>query len=101
VARELTKTHEELVIGPISGLLDKFMEPKGEFTVLVPPAEPQATTPQALPKPEDLRIELGQITEMLGLRGRAALKILAERYGIPVNDLYTRLTGDNKDGQKT
>ena len=39
VGRELTKAHEELVVWPIYQLIEYFSEPKGEFTVLVPPAE--------------------------------------------------------------
>src|SRR5438094_9535988 len=35
VARELTKTHEELVRGPISQVLGRLSEPRGEFTVVV------------------------------------------------------------------
>src|SRR5262249_20656038 len=37
LARELTKVHEELVIRPISDLLQRFKHPVGEFTVLLPP----------------------------------------------------------------
>ena len=35
VGRELTKVHEELVRGPISEVLERLGEPRGEFTVVV------------------------------------------------------------------
>jgi 16S rRNA (cytidine1402-2'-O)-methyltransferase len=34
VGRELTKLHEELVIGPISRVLERLKAPKGEFTIV-------------------------------------------------------------------
>jgi 16S rRNA (cytidine1402-2'-O)-methyltransferase len=93
VARELTKTHDELVIQPISGLLRRFGEPRGEFTVLIPrqavPTPYSASTPDAT----ELRLELGLLIENGGLKRREALKTLSERHGLGVNALY-KLLGD-------
>ena len=94
VGRELTKAHEELVVQPISRCVEYFAEPRGEFTVLVPPAAPAPQT-QALPGLSTLQIELGDLTNNKGEKRRAALKILAERYGASVNDLYRLLGGNN------
>jgi len=41
LTRELTKVHEEILAGPISGLIHQLVnrEPKGEYTLLLSPAE--------------------------------------------------------------
>jgi 16S rRNA (cytidine1402-2'-O)-methyltransferase len=97
IGRELTKAHEELVIKPISQHLEYFVEPKGEFTVLVPPPAP-ASDPEHSPPPlEQLQYEFGELTNIKGSSRRQALKVLAERYGLAVNDLY-RLLGAAPDG---
>jgi len=91
VARELTKVHEELVIRPIHEVLDHLKAPKGEFTVLLPPAKPTQTQPGALPDSTTLTVELGELTNNKALKRREALRILADRYGLTVNALYKRL----------
>jgi 16S rRNA (cytidine1402-2'-O)-methyltransferase len=90
VARELTKLHEELVVQPISALLSHFENPKGEFTILLPPAAAPATPPPALTA-ERLQAELGELTNLGRGSRREALKILAERHGVKVNELYRLL----------
>jgi len=39
IGRELTKLHEERFVGTVKDALDYFVEPKGEFTVLLKPIE--------------------------------------------------------------
>jgi len=96
VARELTKVHEELVIRPIDDILTYFTDPRGEFTIVVPPADelkPSAVAPDLA----QLRSELGNLTNNKVTKRRQALKILADRYGMTVNDLYRQLgTMDDK-----
>jgi 16S rRNA (cytidine1402-2'-O)-methyltransferase len=94
VGRELTKVHEELVIRPIIQLVSYFDEPRGEFTLLVPPLQKPQSSDQELPGTDALRIELGQITKNGGLGRREALKVLAGRYSMPVNALYRLLAAD-------
>lgn len=90
VGRELTKAHEELVIGPISLVRERFQEPRGEFTILVPPkSSPSPET--AVPDADSLRDELGRIAKSGGSGRRAAVKLLAAKYGLSVNDLYKLL----------
>ncbi|HSJ41762.1 MAG TPA: 16S rRNA (cytidine(1402)-2'-O)-methyltransferase, partial [Xanthobacteraceae bacterium] len=100
VGRELTKAHEELVIRPISDLLRHFTKPLGEFTVLIPPSTSGPAGAMELPSVEELRQEIGQMTDNLGLRGRDALKVLADRYGTTVNALY-RLISEPPTGGRT
>jgi len=97
VGRELTKIHEELVIRPINDLKSYFREPRGEFTLLIPPLEKRQSSDKQIPGADALRIELGHITNSMGLGRREALKVLAERYGMPVNALY-RLLEEERDG---
>ena len=100
VGRELTKAHEELVVQPIATLLARFVEPRGEFTFLIPPDQDQAES-KALPAVDQLRAELGQITESGGQTGRRAVKVLAARFGIPVNQLYDLLQAKGSYRRKT
>jgi 16S rRNA (cytidine1402-2'-O)-methyltransferase len=93
IGRELTKAHEELVVQPISLLLKHFVEPKGVFTVLVPPWNPPDSAAAAPPDVETLAHELGELTKNERLKRREALKVLAERHGLTVNALY-RLLGN-------
>lgn len=92
VGRELTKAHEELVVQPIYVCLNHFAEPRGEFTVLVPPLASVQQRVQ-LPDAMVLRQEFGVLTNKLQGKPRAALKVLAEKYGASVNDLYRLLEG--------
>lgn len=93
VGRELTKAHEELVVRPISECIAHFVRPRGEFTVLVPPLDrPVQVVP--LPNISALRHEMWYLTNSVGEKPRAALKVLAEKYGTSVNDLYKLLGGE-------
>jgi 16S rRNA (cytidine1402-2'-O)-methyltransferase len=91
VGRELTKAHEELVIRPINEAIAALASPKGEFTILVTPGDDVGQASQSPPTVESLRVELGQITESDAVGRREALRILARRHGLAVNDLYRRL----------
>ena len=98
IGRELTKTHEELVVRPINELLTLFSEPRGEFTLLVPalPAGSSMTSP--LPGVAALQAELGDMTKNDAASGRAALKSLAAKYGVSVNALYRLINTDPSKG---
>ena len=93
VARELTKVHEELVIRPISEQIDLLAEPRGEFTVLLTPAARASPKASPVPERDTLAAELGDLTNIGGLKRRQALRVLADRHGMAVNDLY-RLLGE-------
>ena len=101
VGRELTKSYEELVVWPISQHLQHFEAPKGEFTVLVPPAVPSETPRGPLPSRAELQRELGELTNNLPLNRRKALKVLADRHGVAVNELYRLLGDSDEDGHTT
>jgi len=101
IGRELTKAHEELVVSPISGLGDRFTDPKGEFTVVVMPAPQQPAVPRSPPDLSVLQDELGHLLESGELSRRQAIKALADRHKIGANELYRALEGGPFGGQKT
>ena len=98
VARELTKTHEELVVRPISELRRLFAEPRGEFTLMIPPRTHPGRPPLERPGARDLTEEFVQLTKIGGLKRREALKRLSEKYAIPVNVLYAQIRSIDNDG---
>ncbi len=90
VCRELTKLHEELVKGPIHKVRRQLREPRGEYVVVCGPLTP---TGVALPTPTDgeLARSFGHITETSGIGRRAAIRQVAEKYGLKVREVYQAL----------
>jgi len=80
VARELTKSHEELVRGPISTLSGQLKSSKGEFTVVVDVGYTARLT-------SSVRHKIGQTTDLSTGR-RQAVAALADQVGVSANDLY-------------
>ena len=91
IGRELTKAHEELVIEPISTAQVRFKDPRGEFTLLIPPRRTTEQADLVPPDPATLREELGRIAKSGGAGRRESVKMLAARYGLSVNQLYKLL----------
>jgi 16S rRNA (cytidine1402-2'-O)-methyltransferase len=86
VARELTKLHEELRVGPLAELVRYYSEhpPRGELTVVlegagVPPAPPDRT--------EEAR-EQAMTLLAEGVSRREAARRLTESHGLSRNDAY-------------
>ena len=88
VGRELTKLHEEFVLGSVSELLDKFASPQGEFTVVVPPADPGVEEPVDVTD-ETVVVLFGQITKF-GQYGskRDVARQTGERLGLTAKQVY-------------
>jgi len=85
IARELTKLHEECVVGTLSELAERYAEarPKGEIVVVVgPPAELQQASD------EELDAALDEALSRLS-PSRAAAEV-AERLKIPRKRAYAR-----------
>jgi 16S rRNA (cytidine1402-2'-O)-methyltransferase len=98
VCRELTKVHETLVRGSISTVLATFDEPRGEYTIVMGPAEAGATEAPEVPEPSRLLQEFYYLTENEGLGRREALSRLATRYATPSRELYAALEIAKKAG---
>ncbi|MFY3745358.1 16S rRNA (cytidine(1402)-2'-O)-methyltransferase [Anaeromyxobacter sp. Red801] len=90
VARELTKLHEELARGPLSGLADRFAgEVKGEVTLVVAPPAPGAA-PAAAAEAEPLEDELRRRLAA-GEPPSAIAREVARARGLVRSDVYAAL----------
>ncbi|MDQ3346556.1 MAG: 16S rRNA (cytidine(1402)-2'-O)-methyltransferase [Acidobacteriota bacterium] len=87
VARELTKTHEQLVVRPISYFTPDHLPERGEFTLVVSGAMPGAPA-EMVPEPRAMAAEFGQMTTIGGKSRREALRSLAKKYGLPARDVF-------------
>ena len=85
VARELTKLHEEVVRAPLSRLaqLAAAQRPRGEVTVVVGGAPPDAAVPEAAELADRVR-------EMVatGVTRKEAIAAVAAAAGLPKRDVY-------------
>jgi len=90
VCRELTKLHEEVIRGRISEVLAELGddELKGEVVVVLE-GERVAGSP-----PLDQVVEEARELVLDGMRKREAARAVAERHGIPANDVYRVLVSD-------
>jgi 16S rRNA (cytidine1402-2'-O)-methyltransferase len=86
ICREMTKAHEEVVIGPICTVIESLSSKKGEFTIVVAPRGDEKTRPTA----GQILYEFGEITKKKSSR-RAAIRHIANKYGLSAQSLYTML----------
>ena len=88
LCREMTKLHEELVIGHISSVLDRLSVARGEFTVIVAPPSSPVQEPASVPPAQDLWNEFCRLTKHDRVDRRGAVKRLAVRYGLTTREAY-------------
>ncbi len=83
VCRELTKLHEEVFRGTVSGAIERFTEPRGEFTLVI---EGNRTAD----KPEITEAVEKQLRRMYlsGTRAKEAVAAVAGETGISRKELY-------------
>jgi 16S rRNA (cytidine1402-2'-O)-methyltransferase len=88
LARELTKIHEEFATGTPSELALRFSNPHGEFTVIIPPADPASELPVEVTDDEVVEL-FGQITELRrdGSK-RDVARDVGERLGLSARQVY-------------
>ena len=84
VCRELTKAFEEVFRDRVTGALDHFREPRGEFTLVIEGAPP--ATPASLPL-DDFREELRRLKAQ-GVPAREAVSQTARRSGLRRREVY-------------
>ena len=91
VARELTKIHEELVWASPNDLLDKFINPQGEFTLVIPPLEP-GQIPAETRSDSEVAELVGHITKTEHTKSlRDAARLAGERLGMSARQVYAAL----------
>ena len=96
VCREMTKVHEELVVGPISRVLDKLSSKKGEFTVVIEPARASCNRLKDKIYPALLAHKFGQVIDKVSSR-REAIRILSGKYGLSNRSIYKILEEEKLD----
>jgi 16S rRNA (cytidine1402-2'-O)-methyltransferase len=88
VCREMTKAHEELVIGPIRDVLSRLVRELGEFTVVASIGQKTERVEIRPPDERSIFAEFCQMTNESSLTRRRAISLLARRHHIPPNELY-------------
>jgi 16S rRNA (cytidine1402-2'-O)-methyltransferase len=90
-ARELTKVHEELVLGTPTELKAKFAAPQGEFTLIIPRQDvPENVVSE--PTDGEIAVVFGQITKLTVTGSkRGAARVVAERLGLTTKRVYEAL----------
>ena len=84
VAREMTKLHEEVFRGTLSAAIGHFQSPRGEFTLVIEGATEQPPRPDGRDEAARLLARLRQG----GMRGRAAVDLVADQTGLPRRQVY-------------
>jgi 16S rRNA (cytidine1402-2'-O)-methyltransferase len=83
VGRELTKLHEEVFRGTVSGAMKYFTEPRGEFTLVI-----EGKTAVARPQiSEAIERQLHRMY-LDGAKAREAIATVAAATGLPKKELY-------------
>ena len=90
VGRELTKLHENMVVGPINDFLAAPENHKGEFVIVVPPRPVEETSDQVADD-ESVSRYFGHITETGDLSRRGAVTAVARHFGMPPKAVYAVL----------
>lgn len=91
VGRELTKAHEELGVYHISEYLGRAAEPRGEYTVVVEPADEAVSDHCQVPDSATLLSEFGDMTNLANGTRRDAVRKLADKYHLPAREMYRLL----------
>ena len=98
LAREITKFHQEFLRGTASELVDDVREPRGEYTIIVGPADKTLTDNQLKASDEDVVREFWRLTEMGRASRREAVRLVAQGSGRSPKDVYSLIERAKKLG---
>jgi len=90
LGRELTKIHEEVIRGPLSAVLDRLGEPRGEFTVVLAGMPDSAATSSEQVEDSQILKEFGHLTEK-GHGRREAINELARRHRLRSREVFAAI----------
>jgi 16S rRNA (cytidine1402-2'-O)-methyltransferase len=96
ICRELTKVHETLVRGPISGVIESLANVKGELTVVLELGHKTYIATSTPASDSAMVDELGHIIESASVSRRKAINILARRHNRTPNDIYEAIERGKK-----
>lgn len=89
VCREMTKLHEKYVVGPIPEVTGRLPEPRGEYTIVLEAASAPAGAAAGDPDATAVWQEFCHLTENGELERRAAIRRLAQKYGLSSRSVYS------------
>jgi len=98
VARELTKLHQEFIRGTASHLADILNEPRGEFTIVVGPADNSMLDSDILLTDAEIVKRFWQSTESGQATRRQIVTMLARQSGRTAKDVYAVIELAKKSG---
>ena len=98
VGREMTKVHEELVRGPITLVLGRLKEERGEFTVVINISQITENINSAEEISGLIVDSFGEMTKIIGMTRRKAINVVARRHGLTPNRVYEILEDHKKSG---
>ena len=85
LCRELTKLHEEVYRGTVSGAIAHFERPRGEFTLVIEGGEGPQTDRRV--QEEEARLLLSRLRDE-GLGAKATVALVTEHSGLPRRQVY-------------
>jgi 16S rRNA (cytidine1402-2'-O)-methyltransferase len=91
IGRELTKTHEQLAIRPISWWLENPPPERGEFSLVISPLEMDTSGRQSAGTDEDVAEFFGRLTENNDVGRRDGLRRTAVHFGISARAVFAAL----------
>jgi len=98
VARELTKVHQEFLRGSLSELAEKDFETRGEFTIVVGPANKSSDNKEMVLTDAEIAREFCHITETGPASRRDAVNQVARKAGRTAKEVYSVIERAKKLG---
>lgn len=100
VCRELTKIHEEVIVGHLTDIAARIGEPRGEFTIVLAPHVAQDADERLdLPEAANLLSRFNNLMET-GLSRRSAISALAREFRQPARAIYGAIEAAKNSGEQ-